>query len=80
MLSCPTHGEPGRHATVVRLVYNIFRRWAKAGVWRRVHDALRDLASQTVRGPDGARRRDRALGQRGLRHRQVVTAANIPGP
>lgn len=49
-------------------VYDIFRRWATAGVWRRVHDALRDLVglhagrdplptaaiidSQTVRGAD----------------------------
>jgi transposase len=49
-------------------VYDIFRRWAKAGVWQRVHDALRDLVrvhagrdplptaaivdSQTVRGAD----------------------------
>ncbi len=23
-------------------VYDLFRRWAKAGVWQRVHDALRD--------------------------------------
>ena len=49
-------------------IYDIFRRWAKAGVWQRVHDALRDLVrvhagrnplptaaiidSQTVRGAD----------------------------
>jgi transposase len=49
-------------------VYDVFRRWAKAGVWQRVHDALRDLVrvragrgplptaaiidSQTVRGAD----------------------------
>jgi len=49
-------------------VYDIFRRWAQAGVWQRVHDALRDLVrvhagrdplptaaivdSQTVRGAD----------------------------
>jgi len=49
-------------------VYDVFRRWAKTGVWQRVHDALRDLArlhagrdplptaaiidSQTVRGAD----------------------------
>lgn len=49
-------------------VYGIFGRWAKAGVWHRVHDALRDLVrvhagrdplptaaiidSQTVRGAD----------------------------
>jgi len=49
-------------------VYDIFRRWARAGVWQRVHDALRDLLrlqagrdplptaaiidSQTVRGAD----------------------------
>jgi transposase len=49
-------------------VYDMFRRWAKAGVWQRVHDALRDLLrvhagrdplpsaaiidSQTVRGAD----------------------------
>lgn len=49
-------------------IYGIFRRWAHAGVWQRVHDALRDLVrlrarrhplptaaiidSQTVRGAD----------------------------
>jgi transposase len=49
-------------------VYDIFRRWAKTGVWQRIHDALRDLLrvragrqplptaaiidSQTVRGAD----------------------------
>ncbi len=49
-------------------VYDVFRRWAKAGVWQRAHDALRDLLrlhagrdplptaaiidSQTVRGAD----------------------------
>ena len=49
-------------------VYDVFRRWAAAGVWQRVHDALRDLVrlhagrdplpsaaivdSQTVRGAD----------------------------
>ena len=49
-------------------VYDLFRRWAKAGVWQRVHDALRELVrvhagrdplptasiidSQTVRGAD----------------------------
>jgi transposase len=49
-------------------VYDLFRRWAKAGVWQRVHDALRDqvrvragrrpvptaaiIDSQTVRGAD----------------------------
>ena len=49
-------------------VYGIFGRWAKAGAWQRVHDALRDLVrvhagrdplptaaivdSQTVRGAD----------------------------
>lgn len=49
-------------------VYDVFRRWATAGVWQRVHDALRDLVrlragrdalptaaivdSQTVRGAD----------------------------
>ncbi|MGH3708154.1 MAG: transposase [Pseudonocardiaceae bacterium] len=49
-------------------VYDLFGRWAKAGVWQRVHDALRDLVrvragrdllpsaaiidSQTVRGAD----------------------------
>ena len=49
-------------------VYDIFSRWAKTGVWQRIHDALRDLVrvragrqplptaavidSQTVRGAD----------------------------
>jgi transposase len=49
-------------------VYDVFRRWAAAGVWQRVHDGLRDLVrvhagrdplptaavvdSQTVRGAD----------------------------
>lgn len=49
-------------------VYDVFRRWAKTGVWQQVHDALRDLVrlhagrgplptaaiidSQTVRGAD----------------------------
>lgn len=49
-------------------IYDIFRRWTKAGVWQRIHDALRDLVrvragrspqpsaaivdSQTVRGAD----------------------------
>lgn len=49
-------------------VYDVFRRWAKTGVWQRVHDALRDLVrlhagrhplpsaaiidSQTIRGAD----------------------------
>lgn len=49
-------------------IYDIFRRWAKTGVWQQVHDALRDLVrlnagrdplptaaiidSQTVRGAD----------------------------
>jgi transposase len=49
-------------------VYDLFRRWARAGVWARVHDALRDLVrvhegrdplptaavidSQSVRGAD----------------------------
>jgi transposase len=49
-------------------IYDIFRRWAKTGVWQHVHDALRDLVrlhagrdplptaaiidSQTVRGAD----------------------------
>jgi transposase len=49
-------------------VYDVFRRWAKAGVWQRIHDGLRDLVrvhagrdplptaaiidSQTVRGAD----------------------------
>jgi transposase len=49
-------------------VYDVFRRWVTAGVWQRVHDALRDLVrvhagrdplpsaaivdSQTVRGAD----------------------------
>jgi transposase len=47
-------------------IYDVFRRWAKTGVWQRIHDALRDLVylragrespptaaivgSQTVRG------------------------------
>ncbi|MBU3068093.1 IS5 family transposase [Nocardia sp. NEAU-G5] len=51
-----------------KTVYAIFRRWAKAGVWQQVHDALRDcvriaagrsplptaaiIDSQTVRGAD----------------------------
>lgn len=51
-----------------KTVYDIFRRWAKAGVWQRIHDALRDRVrvragrnplpsaaigdSQTVRGAD----------------------------
>jgi transposase len=49
-------------------VYDLFRRWARSGVWTRVHDGLRDLVrvhagrdplptaaiidSQTVRGGD----------------------------
>jgi len=49
-------------------IYAIFRRWAKAGVWQQIHDALRDrvrvaagrkptptaaiIDSQTVRGAD----------------------------
>ncbi len=49
-------------------VYDVFRLWTKAGIWQRVHDALRDLVrvragpnplptaaiidSQTVRGAD----------------------------
>src|SRR5699024_3165719 len=51
-----------------KTVYDIFRRWAKHGVWQRIHDALRDrvrvragrnplpsaaiVDSQTVRGAD----------------------------
>lgn len=51
-----------------KTVYDIFRRWSKAGVWHRIHDALRDrvrvragrnatpsaalVDSQTVRGAD----------------------------
>jgi transposase len=51
-----------------KTVYDVFRRWALAGVWQRVHDALRDLVrvhagrdpqpsaavvdSQTVHGAD----------------------------
>ncbi len=51
-----------------KTIYDIFRRWAKTGVWQRVHDALRDLVrvhagrdalptaaivdSQTVRAAD----------------------------
>jgi transposase len=56
-------------------VYDIFRRWTKAGVWQRVHDALRDQArvragrkpvptaaiidSQSVRGADTVPRTSR---------------------
>jgi transposase len=51
-----------------KTIYAIFHRWAKAGVWQRIHDALRDrvrvragrkplptaaiIDSQTVRGAD----------------------------
>lgn len=51
-----------------KTIYDIYRRWTKAGVWQRIHDALRDRArvragrdplptaaiidSQTVRGAD----------------------------
>lgn len=53
-----------------KTVYDIYRRWTKAGAWQRIHDALRDRArvrsgraapptaavidSQTVRGSDTA--------------------------
>jgi transposase len=33
-------------------VYGLFRRWAAAGVWARIHDALRDRARD---GPGGSR-------------------------
>ena len=58
-----------------KTVYGIFRRWAKAGAWQQVHDALRDLLrvhegrdpaptaaiidSQSVRGADSVPRRSR---------------------
>lgn len=56
-------------------VYDLFRRWAKAGVWHQIHDALRDLVrvyegrdplptaavidSQSVRGADTVPRASR---------------------
>lgn len=64
------HGFPP-HQTV----YGLFRRWAKAGAWQQIHDALRDLVrvhagraptptaaiidSQSVRGADTVPQRSR---------------------
>jgi len=39
-----------------KTVYGIFRRWTAAGVWARLHDALRDRAGS---GPDARRCRPR---------------------
>jgi hypothetical protein len=74
-----------------KTVYDIFRRWVKAGAWQRIHDTLRDQArvragrnpqptaaiidSQTVRGADTV-----PAGSAGYDAGKKITAANATSP
>jgi len=69
-------------------VYGIFSRWAAAGAWQRVHDALREPGRVTPdataphrgdhRLANRARRRHRASGQRRLRRGQENQGPQTP--